>query len=205
MHNNRRHQNRQNVVKEEKVVILDYLPNGHHEFGSRSKGPVAQAIGINTFVLLELAPKKDIQLQPYENVYIGEGKREKIHHIISKISYNKLTETAKQELLHVVEDIVKENEKQFVDFFNKAQPLSTRMHQLELLPGLGKKHMWEVIEQRKEKPFESFEDIKNRIKLMTDPAHSVMKRIIEELKGNEKHNLFVRFVYKEHNSEDRRR
>jgi putative nucleotide binding protein len=86
---------------------------------------------------------------------------------------------------------VKKSEKRFVDFFNNAQPLSTRMHQLELLPGLGKKHMWEVVEARKEKPFESFADIKKRVKLMPDPEKVIIKRIILELQGSEKHRIFV--------------
>ena len=79
----------------------------------------------------------------------------------------------------------------FVDFFNKAQPISTRMHQLELLPGVGKKHMWEILEQRKEKPFESFEDIKKRVKLMPDPEKVIIKRILLETEGKEKHKIFI--------------
>jgi len=66
------------------------------------------------------------------------------------------------------------------------------MHQLELLPGLGKKHMWEILEAREEKPFESFEDIKKRIKLMPDPKRIIIKRILQELEGNEKHRIFTR-------------
>ena len=66
-----------------------------------------------------------------------------------------------------------------------------RMHQLELLPGLGKKHMWEVIQARKGKPFESFEDIKNRVKLLPDPKQLVVKRILSELAGKEKYKIFV--------------
>ncbi len=65
------------------------------------------------------------------------------------------------------------------------------MHQLELLPGLGKKHMWEIIEARKEKPFESFADIKKRVKLMPDPEKAIIKRILKELSGIEKHRVFV--------------
>ena len=65
------------------------------------------------------------------------------------------------------------------------------MHQLELLPGLGKKHMWQIIETRDEKPFESFSDLKNRVKLMPDPEKAVIKRILQELEGIEKHKLFV--------------
>ena len=103
----------------------------------------------------------------------------------------KLTVTAKSELRYIIKDLVHKNEKRFIEFFNNAQPLTTRMHQLELLPGLGKKHMWEIINARDEKPFESFDDIKKRVKLMPDPEKIVVKRIEEELSGKEKHRLFV--------------
>ncbi len=179
--------------KEETAIVLDFLPNGYpyDERPMYMKTPIAQAIGKEHFVLLELVPKKGIHLQPFEEVYIGDGKRDKIHHIVGKMPLNKLTATAKSELEFVVKDIVKKNEKKFIDFFNKAQPLSTRMHQLELLPGLGKKHMWQIIEVRDEKPFEDFSDIKDRVKLMPDPEKVVLKRILQELEGSEKHKIFV--------------
>jgi len=179
--------------KEETAIVLDFLPNGYHydERPLYMKTPIAQAIGKEHFVLLELVPKKGIHLQSFEEVYIGDGKRDKIHHIVGKIALRKLTATAKSELEFVIKDVIKKNEKKFIAFFNKAQPLSTRMHQLELLPGLGKKHMWEVLESRDEKQFESFADLKNRVKLMPDPEKAIVKRIVQELEGAEKHRLFV--------------
>jgi len=179
--------------KEEKAIVLDFLPNGY-PFDKRPmhlKTPIVQAIGKNNFTLLELVPKKDIFLQPYEEVYIGDDKRDKIHHINGKISPTKLTGTAKGELGHVIKELVKDQEKDFVEFFNKAQPLSTRLHVFELLPGVGKKHMWEIVEERRGDEFKSFSDIKTRVKLMPDPIKVIVKRIEQELSGNEKHNLFV--------------
>ncbi len=180
-------------VKEEAAIVLDFLPNGYpyDERPMYMKTPIVQAVGKEHFVLLELVPKKGIHLQPFEEVYIGDGKRDKIHHIVGKMVLGKLTATAKSELEFVIKDIVKKNEKRFVEFFNKAQPLSTRMHQLELLPGLGKKHMWQIIEVREEKPFESFSDLKNRVKLMPDPEKTIIKRILQELESTEKHKIFV--------------
>lgn len=180
-------------TKEETAIVLDFLPNGypHDTRPMYMKTPIAQALGKEHFVLLELVPKKGVHLQPFEEVYIGEGKRDKIHHIVGKMPVGRLTATAKSELEFVIRDIVKKNEKKFVDFFNRAQPLSTRMHQLELLPGLGKKHMWQIIETREEKPFESFSDLKNRVKLMPDPEKIMVKRISQELEGTEKHRIFV--------------
>ena len=180
-------------VKEDTVVVLDFLPNGY-PFDTRPsyrKTPIVQAIGKLRFTLLELVPRKDVFLQPLEEVYIGEGKRDRIHHIIGKLSVEKLTATAKTELDFVVAEIVKKNEKQFIEFFNRAIPLTTRMHQLELIPGLGKKHMWEIIEKRDEKLFESFADLRSRIKLMPDPEKAIVKRILQEMTGEEKHKLFV--------------
>ena len=184
----------QNQSKEEKAIVLDFLPNGYPSDTRPMyrKNAIAQAIGLNNFILLELVPKKGIFLQPYEEVYIGEGKREKIHHIIGRLAFEKLTATARSELEFVVKDLVKKKEKVFVEFFNKAHPLTTRMHQLELLPGLGKKHMWEIIEQRKDQPFESFADIKKRVKLMPNPEKAVIKRIVAEIKGKEKHRIFAK-------------
>lgn len=180
-------------TKEEAAIVLDFLPNGYpyDERPMYMKTSIAQAIGKEHFVLLELVPKKGIHLQSFEEVYIGDGKRDKIHHIVGKIPLGKLTATAKSELEFVIKDIIRKNEAKFVGFFNRAQPLSTRMHQLELVPGLGKKHMWEIIEARNEKPFGSFADLKNRVKLMPDPGKVVVKRILQELEGAEKHKIFV--------------
>lgn len=179
--------------KEEYAIVLDFLPNGYpyDRRPMHRKTAIAQAIGKEHFTLLELVPKKDVFLQPHAEVYIGEGKRDQIHHISGKMTMDKLTSTARAELDFIIRDIVDKSQKKFVEFFNKAQPLTMRMHQLELLPGLGKKHMWEIVEQRKERPFESFDDIKKRVKLMPDPEKAVIKRIVLELEGNEKHYIFV--------------
>ncbi|MEK6886435.1 MAG: DUF655 domain-containing protein [Nanoarchaeota archaeon] len=180
-------------MKEEKAIVLDFLQNGYPNDPrpSHKKTPIVQALGLEHFTLLELVPKRDVFLQPMEEIYIGEGKRDKIHHIIGKVTLDKLTGTARNEVEYIVKDLVKKNELTFIQFFNKAQPLTTRMHQLELLPGLGKKHMWEIIEERKVKLFENFKDLKARIKLMPDPEKIIIKRVLLELEGNEKHRLFV--------------
>jgi putative nucleotide binding protein len=179
--------------REEYAVVLDFLQHGYpfDRRPSHRKTPIAQAIGKERFTLLELIPKPGIFLQPLEEVYIGADKRDKIHHIAGKLPMAKLTATASAELKPVIEEIIAKQEARFVEFYNKAAPLTTRMHTLELLPGLGKKHMWEIVEQREEKPFESFADLKARVKLMPDPKTTIMRRILQELEGKEKHRLFV--------------
>jgi len=191
------YQKKPQIIKEEYAIVLDYLPNGYpsSNLPLHRKTAIAQAIGKTNFTLLELVPKKESFLNPGDKVYIGDGKRDKIHHISGKLDINKLTGTASNELKFILGDLVSENEKRFVDYFNTAGPLSLRMHQLELLPGLGKKHTKEILEEREEGPFKSFDDLKSRVKSMSSPKDVIVKRIILELEGLEKHYLFVRGMH----------
>jgi len=185
---------------EEYAIILDYLPLGYVKEGTPSfkRKPVAQAIGKEEFTLLELIPKENIMLDIHQKVYIGSGKREEIARVNRRLKYDDLTATAKVELNYVIEEIIKAKEDRFVEFFNESGPISTRLHQLELLPGIGKKHMWDIINTRKEKPFESFDDIKKRVPMLSDPVKLISKRILLELeatgdkKGKRKYVLFTR-------------
>jgi len=178
------------IEKEDEAVILDFLPYGYPMGGKMT--PIAQAIGKKTLVLLELIPRRGVTLETKEKVYIGTDKRDKIYYISGRLPREKLTETAKIQLQEFVESLVAEQEKKFVDFFNNAAPINTRLHQLELLPGFGKKHTHELMEEREKKPFESFEDIKNRVHSLPDPRKAIEKRILEELLERQRFNLFTR-------------
>ncbi|MGV8151794.1 MAG: DUF655 domain-containing protein [Candidatus Nanoarchaeia archaeon] len=175
--------------KEENAIIIDYLPYGYPL--EKKMMPIAQAIGEKNFTLLQLIPRKGVKLELKERVYIGEGKRDKIYYILGRLPSNKLTETAKQQLQEFIETQINENEKRFVEFFNKAEAINTRLHQFELLPGFGKKHTEAIIKERESKAFESFEDLKNRVSNLPDPKKAVEKRIIEEITGKERYNLFT--------------
>ena len=177
---------------EENAIILEYLKHGYASASNHHKSSVAQAIGLQDFTLLELVPKKEVFLQPQQEVYLGDGKRDQIHHIKGRIPFERLTGSAESELIYAIKKIVELDETRYIFFFNNARPLSMRMHQLELLPGLGKKHMWEIIDERKGKPFENFADLKERVKLLPDPKSIIIKRILLEVKGKEKYRLFAK-------------
>jgi len=153
--------------------------------------PIAQAIGEIHFALLELIPRRGISLALKEKVYIGSGKRDKIYYIFGRLPKEKLTETAKIQLQEFIENVVAEQEKKFIDFFNTAQAINTRLHRLELLPGFGKKHTEQILKAREEKPFESFEDIRNRVSNIPDPKKAIEKRLLEELSERQRFNLFI--------------
>lgn len=176
--------------KEDNAIILDYLPYGY-PMGGKGQ-PVAQAIGEKTLTLLELVPRRGVTLAVKEKVYIGPDKRDKIYFIAGRLAREKLTETAKIQLQEFIENVVAEQEKRFVDFFNSAQAINTRLHQIELLPGFGKKHTKEILETREQKPFESFEDMRARLKNVPDPKKAIEKRLIEELSERQRFNLFIR-------------
>lgn len=177
------------MEKEEYAIVLEYLPNGYPL--EKKMMPVAQAIGKKNLTLLELVPRRGVNLDIGEEVYIGEGKRDKVYYILGRLPREKLTESGKNQLQEFIQKIVKEREPQFVDFFNKAEAINKRIHQIELLPGFGKKHMNDLLKQREEKPFESFEEMKKRIQNLPDPKKAIEKRIFEELINMERQNLFV--------------
>jgi len=177
------------IEKEEHAMILDYLPYGYPL--EKKMMPIAQAIGVKKFILLQLIPRRGIKLDIGEKVYIGEGKRDKIYYILGRLPGDKLTETAKEQLREFVEKEIVSDEKNFVDFFNKATAINTRMHQFELLPGFGKKHTDAILQERDKKEFESLEDLKNRVSNLPDPKKAIEKRIIEEITGKEKYYLFT--------------
>jgi putative nucleotide binding protein len=178
--------------------VLDYLKEGYPEDDRPSymKESIIQIIGENRFTLLEATPKPKVEIEVYERVFVGKTDREKVGFIKRRIAYEDLTSAAKVELPYVVEKIVDARAEDFIDWFNKAPPLTTRMHSLELIPGIGKKIMWEMLSERKRKPFSSFEDLAQRVHLVPDPKKAVVKKIISEIQELDKYYLFANVMRK---------
>ncbi|MGC9309503.1 MAG: DUF655 domain-containing protein [Candidatus Nanoarchaeia archaeon] len=177
------------MEKEEYAVVLDYLPYGYPL--EKKMMPIAQAIGKKHFTLLQLVPRRGMSFEIGEEAYIGEGKREKVLYILGRLPRENLTETAKENLKDFIHKTVEEDEERFVAFFNNAQPVNTRVHQLELLPGFGKKHMKALLDERDVEDFKSFKDIEQRVPNIPDPKQAIEKRIMEELTEIKRHNLFI--------------
>lgn len=180
--------------------ILDFLPEGHPESDKppQYREPIAQLLGEEYLTLLEVVPRENVTVSPQERVYIGRKNREKIERVRRRIGYEQLTSAAKAELPVVIEKIIEKNKDKYLRFFNEASPITSRYHQFELIPGIGKKLMWAIIEERKKKPFESFEDLKERIKSLPSPKKILAKRIEKELRGEDKYSIFARRPKKPH-------
>ncbi len=180
---------------EDYVYVLDYLPNGRGDLPSFKRRPVAYGIGENQFTLLELIPKRDATFDIGERIYVGKDadKRKKIEKIKGRVNYEDLTSTAHGEFPYIILDMVHKSEERFVKFFNEASAISTRFHVLELLPGLGKKMMHEILDERRKKLFTSFQEMQDRIDFLRSPDKLIAKRIELELTDpNQKYRVFTR-------------
>lgn len=179
---------------EDYAYILDHLPQGLPDERRFKREPIAFGLGENEFKILELIPKEKTILEIGDRVYIGKDmdQRDKILHVKRRVRFDEITNTAQNELSYVISAIVHNNEDRFVKFFNDAQAISTRFHMLELLPGLGKKTMWSIIDERKKALFDSFKDISERVHSLHQPEKLICKRIELELSdSNQKYHLFV--------------
>lgn len=198
---------------EDNAIILDYLPLGYvrENMSTFKKKPVAQAIGTENFTLLELIPKDHTELEIHENVYIGAAKRDKINRVKGKLDFENLTATSRIEIDHVIGEIIMTNKDKYIKWINEVGSLSTRLHKLELLPGIGKKHMWDIIEAREKEPFKSFEDLQKKVPLLTDPVASIAKKIKMELdttqpkRGKNKYRVFTQASRRPGPGKDRKR
>ena len=179
---------------EDYARLLDYLPQGLPDERSFKREPLAYAIGEDEYKLFELVPKPDATMTVGDRVYIGKEPEQRAHilHVKRRIGYNELTHAAMSELPFVISTMVKEKEEKFLRFFNEAEAISTRMHMLELLPGLGKKTMWSIIEERKKSKFTSFDDLAKRVPTIHHPEKLIAHRIENELADpTQKYHVFV--------------
>ena len=176
---------------EEFAYVLDFLPRGKSVVIKGREGPVVQAIGEERLTLLELLAMENQNFDVGEKVKIGKEGREKIISVLGKLTFEELTSESKGTLPAVVENLVKANEARYVAYFNELQPLTPRLHGLELIPGIGKTFMKEIIAMREKQLFSSFEDIQNRVGLR-EPSKMIAKRIVEELSGGSRISLFVK-------------
>ncbi len=179
---------------EDYAHILDYLPQGLPTERGFRKEPVAYALGSTELKLFELVPKPGVIISPGEVVYIGKDmdKRDKILHVKRRVGYEELNAGSQNELPFVILEVVKENEDLYVKFFNESEAITTRFHVLELLPGLGKKTMLAILDERKKGPFKSFADIGERLPTFKHPEKVVAKRIELELADpTQKYRVFV--------------
>ncbi len=191
---------RREGVPEEFAIILDFLPQGNpfDKHPEHKRTPIAQVVGDKYFTLFELVVPEGEYFEIGEKIYVGPeyiGKGP-IKAVSEPIDYNDLTTVAKENLPTMIARIIKEKEDLFVKIFNIAEPITLRMHMLELIPGIGKKTLKIILEERKRSPFTSFKDIEERLALRGVKLHEIERllaeRIISEMRGEERYYLFLK-------------
>ena len=176
---------------EEHAYILDYNSRGKSSTVRGRDGIIITAIGEDRLTLLEVLGVPNSTFEIGEKIYIGKDGRTKVLSVLGKMDYNRISSSAQSELEPVVENIVTENESRFVEYLNKAQPLTPRIHALELIPGIGKTYMKTMLEEREQKEFESYKDLQERVGFK-EPIKHISERIMDEITGQSRMNLFVK-------------
>jgi len=175
------------------AYILDYLPNGRQTERGFHREPLALAIGEDELKLFELVPRSGAKLAAGLRIPLVplDGVPPPIDHVRRRIGYDELTVAGRSELPVTLERIVRANAPKYLRFFNESPAVSRRFHLLELLPGIGKKTMQQIVDERRRAPFVSFEDLEARLHLK-EPERLLVARIEQELSGVEdKYRLFV--------------
>ena len=171
------------------AAVLDVLPHGRSDDDrpQHQKDPLAYALGTDEFHIYELSLEDDDDIAFGDRIDLTEFGR------ITEVDFEDIPSGARQELEYAVRAIVDADEQRFVDFYNGAQPITLRLHQLNLLPGIGKKLRNAILDERKRQPFESFEDLEERVSGLHSPKEVLIDRIEEELRDDDlKYRIFVR-------------
>ena len=171
------------------AAVLDVLPRGRSDDDrpQHRKEPLAYALDVDEFYIYELTLEDTDDISFGDRIDLTEFGR------VTEMAFDELPPGARQELEYAVEEIVEANERRFVDFYNEAQPITLRLHQLNLLSGIGKKLRNSILDERKRQPFESFEDLEDRVSGLHNPKEVLVDRILEELRDDDlKYRTFVR-------------
>ena len=172
------------------VVLLDVLPTGRPDDDrpGYQKSPVAYGLGVDAFRLYELALAEETDVSVSDRLPLNDDSVTRYR----EVAFDDLTRNAAAEVEYAVEDVVESQERRFVDFYNEAQPITLRLHQLNLLPGIGKKLRNNVLDERKRGPFESFEELSDRVSGLHRPREVIVDRIVEEIREEDlKYQAFV--------------
>jgi len=175
------------------AVVLDYLPHGRADDDrpQYQKPALAYALGVEECRLFEVTLEEDVSLTITDR--FDADPADDLVANVREIEYEDFSGAAQSELEHAIRDVIETDQRRFVDFYNDAQPITLRLHQLNLLPGIGKKLRNNILEERKRKPFQSFDDLGERVSGLHNPKEVLVERILEEIREDDlKYRTFVR-------------
>lgn len=174
-----------------KSIVIDFYPYGKSLSRRRSEdyNPLAVVVTVDWFQFFDVILNKTSKYALNDLLELTPINRKILR--INRLEYQQLSNSALEVLPKVIGNIISTDESRFIKFLNQAHPLTTQMHQLQLLPGIGQKRLWLILEARKKGNFSTFIDFTNRTGI-SDPISLFLNRILEELKGSQKYSLFTK-------------
>ena len=178
------------------AVVLDFLAHGRSDDDrpQYQKDPLAYALGVEDFRLFECTVDGDATVAIGDRLVV-DPPADRSPEVVSvrAVEHGDLSGGAQSELEYVVEDVVEAQEDRFVEFYLEAQPVTLRLHQLNLLPGIGDKLQEGILDERRRGRFESFEDVEERVAGLHDAKGVIVDRIMQELTEDDlKYRVFAR-------------
>jgi len=174
------------------VVLLDVLPNGRPDDDRPQyrKSPVAYGLGTDAFRLYELTLDEEADVSVSHRLALDGPAVGRYR----EVSFDDLTRNAAAEIEYAVEDTSSRAMRSGSSLLlhDEAGPITLRLHQLNLLPGIGKQLRNKVLDERKRGPFESFEEVSERVTGLHHPREVLVERIVEEI--HEEDLKYRRFV-----------
>ncbi|MEK6982389.1 MAG: DUF655 domain-containing protein [Candidatus Micrarchaeota archaeon] len=175
---------------EDYAYVIEFLPSGRAS--QLRKEPIVQLVGMKFFTLLEATAKAGVNISIGQKIFVGRDGRSEIEKIRGRITFSDLSSSVKDFLQSSLRKVIEDREADFIAFINNSKSISIRVHTLDLLPGIGKKNMEAILEERSKKPFDNFADLKARVSTLSDPIGIFVHRIINEMDGKEKYYLFTK-------------
>jgi putative nucleotide binding protein len=186
------------IAKEEFAYVLEYLPCGqlNDKRPKYQKKPIVLGIGEKYFTLLEMIPKENVIVKPYERVYIGDGDRAIIDHVKRNIGYDDLSQFAQKELLFMLEKLVLINENRLLSiFFTEFKPYNNRYKTKSQLLGISAGMCMDIIEESNKMKFRSFDDLAKRVKGLHDPKIIIINWVLRNINNGNKDENNIRKVF----------
>ena len=174
-----------------KSIVIDFYPYGKSLSRRRSEdyNPLAVVVTVDWFQFFDVILNKKSKYSLNDLLELTPTNRKILR--TNHLEYQQLSNSALEVLPKVIVNIISTYESRFIKFLNQAHPLTTQMHQLQLLPGIGQKRLWLILEARKKGNFSTFSDFTSRTGI-SDPMSLFLNRILEELKGSQKYSLFTK-------------
>jgi putative nucleotide binding protein len=150
-----------------------------------SPQPLVQAVGTTTFALVDVTVTDASALDRDDRLYVGPGAWDRVIGIERRLTYHELTPAVKAVLATTVEQIIRRNDRRFIEAFNTTIFEDRDGHPLDLLPGLSADCQGAIVAERSQRRFADAADLTARVACCEQPWDLLVERVLLELRSGE--------------------